>query len=222
MKKDVKNVLLTNVLEESDIQTIFECKEATQRFEFVPDVGHTAWHINLPDHIIQKFNSEAEKIAGEPLDLVAYQFARYENKVGDDGKTYVPILFPHTDEVFGEPRFTFDYQIRSNTTWDITVDNWEKVIGYQLTDNSAITFSGTHQIHWRPKKNFLDGEFIEMIFLHYRPKSFEPLTLEHYNMVRKQAKHNYNVWKMQEGPNGNGTPEDLERQEKRYEPKESL
>lgn len=221
MKKNVDNKVIYNVLSDEDIAFILDQKDKTERSEVVPDVGHRAWHISLPQNILDKFSRHAEEVAKEPLDLVAYQFARYEN-MKDKDNDIVPVLFPHTDEVFGEPRFTFDYQINSNTSWDIIVDNWETINGYMLNDNSAVTFSGTHQVHWRPKKKFLDDEFIEMIFLHYRPKNFSSFDLEHYNMVRKRAKQNYEIWKLQEGPNGNGSEDDLLRQEKRYEPKDKI
>lgn len=217
MKENLPNIIIKDLLSKEEIDVVLSLKDQTDKKEINYDLGHRVFHTRLPDNILNKFNEYAEKIAGEPLELLAYQVARYENIVTENGESVFPLLFPHTDEVFEEPRFTLDYQIRSNTTWEIRVDNWEEVTGYTLRDNEAVTFSGTHQVHWRPKKKFNDDEFIEMIFFHYRPKNFQLITLDHVNKVRSRGKEMYEIWKQEDGINANGDKDRQYSSELRYE-----
>jgi hypothetical protein len=39
-------------------------------------------------------------------------------------------------------------------------------------------FSGTHQVHWRTKKEFTEDDYIDMIFAHLSPKGIEKNILD--------------------------------------------
>jgi hypothetical protein len=93
-----------------------------------------------------------------------------------------PNLTPHFDE-FEQSRFTFDYQLGGNTTWDLVVEEKE----FTLLNNSALTFSGTHQIHWRKPKTFKDDEYIDMIFFHLKKKNSKELSAEHFYSMKTKV-----------------------------------
>jgi hypothetical protein len=120
----------------------------------------------LPQNIIDKVTNKAKEISSnDNLVLTEYCHARYNNVTSNCGRFhYKPSLFPHYDETFKEPRFTFDYQIAGNIDWPLVVEPDQKFV---LKNNQAVTFSGTHQIHWREPKYFEDNQFIEMIFFHF-------------------------------------------------------
>lgn len=218
MKKDLPNVLIDNALTQEDVAEIYKIVSSTTSQTFVEDLGYNSWHIQLPQHIIDKFTKYAEGIAGESLVLKEYNFSRYQKTVSNCGKyTFYPLLFPHTDEVFNESRLTLDYQIGSNVSWGITVDNWESEATYTLKDNQLLSFSGSHQVHWRPKREFVDGEFLEAIFLHFSPTTSETLTADHVNIMRERAKEKYIVWNDETGASSNKSEDGLLK----YNPKES-
>jgi hypothetical protein len=113
----------------------------------------------MPEHLENKIVKYVEDITGHSGLILEYQFSRYELL---DEKTFKkPNLAPHYDS-FPEPRFTFDYQLRSSFDWPLFVENKKFV----LKDNQALTFSGTHQVHWRANHDFVPGDFVEMIFCH--------------------------------------------------------
>lgn len=196
MRYDAPNIVIDNVLTQEEISEIFEIVGKTTNTGFQEYLCYTMWHIQLPQHLIEKFTRYAEEIAGIPLVLREYNLSRYQKTISDCKKfLYNPMLFPHTDDAFKEDRFTVDYQIRSNVDWEIVVDNWESEKEYTLKDNQALTFSGTHQIHWRPKRDFKDGEFLEAVFLHFSPVEPKPFSEEHKQKVAQRQEEQKIKWR---------------------------
>ena len=95
------------------------------------------------------------------------------------------------------------YQIRSNISWDLVVDNWESEQSYTLEDNQILTFSGTHQIHWRPKREFKDDEFLEAVFLHFAPLDAKDFSQEHLNKLKEKQRVLFDKWDKTEGLSSN-------------------
>lgn len=165
MKFDEANTIVENVLTEEEIKKIYSKVENAHNSYLMELFTQNISDFELPTHISNKIISYAENISGvNNLEIAEYQFSRYKNTIKEDGTIGRPILPPHHDDTFKEPRFTFDYQIGGNTTWPIVVETKE----FELQNNQALTFSGTHQIHWRTKKTFLENEYIDMIFIHLR------------------------------------------------------
>ena len=57
---------------------------------------------------------------------------------------------------------------------------------FTLKDNEALTFSGTHQVHWRKHKDFDDKDFIEMLFCHFSLENKVPITIEDKIEIEKK------------------------------------
>jgi hypothetical protein len=205
MKKNFPNILIKNALESKDIAEIFETVNNTSHKTFLDTLCYYSWHIKLPEHIENKFLKYAENIAGTKLKLLEYNFSRYEIV-----ENYHPLLFPHTDEAFSGPRVTLDYQVRSNIKWPIVVDDWENQKEFLLQDNEILTFSGTHQIHWRPKQNFDKDNFLEAIFLHFEPVDAKPLSIDHINEMRDHGKLRWKEWQNTEGIGSNSLNPDFD------------
>lgn len=198
MRSDLPNIIVKNVLTDLEISEVLKVLSETKHKTFVKHLCHTSWHVRLPKEIEDKFLYYAEEISKTKLRLLEYNISKYEN-VEEDGKKYYPLLWPHTDEAFGGPRVTLDYQLRSNISWPIEVDNEDSITNYTLSDNQLLSFSGTHQVHWRPKKDFSDNDFIEMIFLHFEPIGAKPLNLDHIKKMRKKSGERFEEWKNTEG-----------------------
>lgn len=95
---------------------------------------------------------------GPGLVLHHSMYVDYSNKHGN------PNLPPHFDR--DECSVVIDYQLESNTVWDLGVG----LNTYSIKDNSALIFNANENIHWRPHKDFADGEYVKMIlFRFYNP-----------------------------------------------------
>lgn len=187
MKYTENNVVVDNVLTQFEIEQIYEAVKNNNGEDFVEPHCQLNKFIRLPEEIIEKFTQHARKISGNNnLVLTEYCYSIYKNKKDNNGKNLLPSLFPHYDETFKEPRFTFDYQLRSTIDWPLFVEPDKEFI---LKDNQALTFSGTHQIHWRTPVVFNDDDYIEMIFCHFSDPSSGPKEDDVNDIMNAKAKH---------------------------------
>jgi hypothetical protein len=165
MKYNEINTIVDSVLTDEEIKTIYSIIEDSRKTYLMELFNQQISDFQIPEEISKKIIKKCEELSGESnLEISEYQFSTYEKIKDEDGKVRNPLLFPHYDSTFPEPRFTFDYQIGGNTTWPLVVEDTV----FELKNNQALTFSGTHQIHWRLKKDFKEGERIDMIFFHLR------------------------------------------------------
>lgn len=194
MKYEEANKIVKDVLTENEIREIYKMLETPSQQYVMKRFNQKVSDFKLPESVESKVIKYCEEISGETgLMISEYQFARYTNIVNEDGTIGAPFLSPHYDETFKEPRFTFDYQIASNTSWPLVVEERE----YSLEDNQALTFSGTHQIHWRTKKVFSDEDFVDMIFFHLKKYNAEPKGAEVNAIMNEKAKHFIKVYEAQ-------------------------
>lgn len=187
MKHDEKNVIVEDVLLQEEIDELYRIIENPYQKSVMKLFAQTVSDFDLPLSIRNKIVNYCEQISGESnLEIAEYQFAKYKN-VNDpeSGERLLPNLTPHWDAAFAQPRFTFDYQIGGNTSWPLVVEDRE----FTLANNSALTFSGTHQIHWREKKVFSDNDYIDMIFFHLRKKNSPPYQIDLAEKMEEKAKY---------------------------------
>ena len=171
VKHNEKNLIVENVLTEDELSRLYSVIDNPSLKYVMKLFAQTVSDFNLPSDIANKIINYCEEISGESnLEIAEYQFARYRNVTDpESGENLLPNLTPHFDG-FEQPRFTFDYQIGGNTSWTLVVEDKD----FTLDNNSALTFSGTHQIHWRKKKIFSDSDYIDMVFFHLRKKESQP------------------------------------------------
>lgn len=82
-------------------------------------------------------------------------FAQYSIEYG------TPNLPPHFDG--DDTELILDYQLESNTDWPIGLDTSL----YTLKDNQALAFNPNERAHWRMRKTFKDGEYVNMLFFRF-------------------------------------------------------
>jgi len=187
MKIDEQNVIVEDVFTQDEINSIYTSMQNSSGGAFIKVFSQANTYITLEDSIIEKVTNKAKEISGNNnLVLTEYCHARYANVTSNCGKHhYKPALFPHHDETFKEPRFTFDYQLSGNVEWPIVVEPDTKLT---LKNNQAATFSGTHQIHWREPQHFTDDQYIEMVFFHFTDPNAEPKDKETSALITEKAK----------------------------------
>ena len=186
MKIDEANVIVEDVFTKEQIDSIYNSMQHNTGGAFIKAFSQANTYIKLEDDILDKVTNKAKEISGNNnLVLTEYCHARYANVTSNCGKYhYRPTLLPHSDQTFKEPRFTFDYQLNGNTEWPIIV---EPDKNFSLKNNQAVTFSGTHQIHWRKPQNFKDDEYIEMLFFHFTDPNAEPNSKETESLINAKA-----------------------------------
>jgi hypothetical protein len=181
-----KNVFFDKLLSDEDADTVKAIANAADKsteytvnsmFQFINNIV-------LPEEITNKIiKTCSDLVDGEELILKEYNFATYR-RLEKSGKVYHPSLFPHYDYNFEESTLTLDYQIDSSLDWPITVDGKE----FDLVNNSAVSFMGSHQVHWRYEKEFGPDDFVQMIFFNFGFKNPKPIDHDTIDDVKNKAK----------------------------------
>lgn len=169
-----KNIYFEQLLSEQDAKIIKEIANSANKDNeyIVNSMFQFINNIELPEHITNNIISKcSDLLDGNELILKEYNFATYR-RLDKNGKTYHPSLFPHYDYNFEETTLTLDYQIDATIDWPIFVDGKE----FNLVNNSAVSFMGSHQVHWRYEKEFGSNDYVQMIFFNFGFK--EPMTIE--------------------------------------------
>lgn len=110
---------------------------------------------NITIDMEHKISDIVNSIINDPLVWSGAMIVEYSAKYGK------PNLPPHFDRDTND--LIVNMQISSNTRWDLGL-NLET---YQLEDNSAILFNGNTEVHWRPHKEFQEGEYVRMLFVRF-------------------------------------------------------
>lgn len=188
------NLIVENIFSEEEISQIYEHIDKTpeDKTKVIEIFSHKAYHNWLPDNIVETITKAAQSTTDTKIVLRELSFARYA-KFEEAPVVQLP---PHTDEGFREPRLTFDIQLQSNRDWAIVVEGRS----YTLKDNQALTFSGTHQVHWRERTTFEANDTVDMIFAHFSAADYVenelgdwtpgvPVTAEHDIIMEEKRNH---------------------------------
>jgi hypothetical protein len=103
--------------------------------------------------ISQAFYDKASELIENPAP-VGFLFARYTWDSGD-----APTLLPHCDRSEKKMGLYGTVQLDATLDWDFYVED-EK---FEMQHNTAVWFTGTHQPHWRPDKDFGPNDFYDII-----------------------------------------------------------
>jgi hypothetical protein len=117
---------------------------------------------DCPPDIEKTMDSYAKPIYDGDIRLTHYNYIDYNLKYGDG--INAPSLPPHIDA--DENLITFNYQIGGNVDdWQLWVDETP----YDLKNGDAIIFSAVNQVHWRSKRKWKPGEYVEIVSFDYCP-----------------------------------------------------
>ena len=152
------------------IDNFFSQEEIDQTYNYVkkmekPHVSeHTVYfssYIFYPEEIQKKLFAVVDKYAED--EGVEFKSTSLKTHIGkytlDTG--FKPKLTPHTDYGVEFHSITISVLLKNNIEWPIGVnlDSWI------LNPGDAVIFSGTDQVHWRPKIDFKEGDFVESLII---------------------------------------------------------
>ena len=147
----MKIFYIDNLFSEEQILLLNKCIEENYKV-YDTRLGRMKAELDkVPSEIKNKLEKLASDLSGKKLKFSYALYIIYNKENG------LPNLPPHIDADTND--LIFDYQIRSNTDWDLGLET--KI--YPVKDNSALIFNPNEVIHWRPYKTFEEGETVEMI-----------------------------------------------------------
>jgi hypothetical protein len=109
----------------------------------------------LTQQMQDKLYKIVDNITDAPLVMSQALYVEYNGKYGQ------PNLPPHFDGDTND--LIINMQISGNTQWDLGLN----LAIHRLEDNSALVFNGNTEIHWRPYKEFQEGEYVRMLFIRF-------------------------------------------------------
>lgn len=183
--KEFKPFVISDILSQDDYDYVYDCvnnsfpeeirpdlpPDNRQHIEYVnvPDLGYFAYVKGFNPEFYEAVRKASEKATGLSLKRPEIHFARYTNKTGSN-----PLLRPHNDNQLINPCITLSIQMDSTLDWELCAfDTCDT-----LSKNQAMVFSGSHQIHWRPVKEFSDDDYLDIMVCQL-PVSTEKLGDEH-------------------------------------------
>ena len=107
------------------------------------------------DYMMSRLEEIAKQATGLSLSIDHAMYVEYNEKYGR------PNLPPHFDG--DKCDLIINFQLSANTSWNVGLNTDI----YELEDNSALIFNGNTEVHWRPHKNFKNGEYVKMIFVRF-------------------------------------------------------
>lgn len=125
------------------------------------DLSRLVVEFEFPKDVEDAIDKIIKPMYSENIKLSHFSYLGYDLKYSNN--EVPPSLPPHIDAA--ETLITFNYQMGGNTEWTIMVDGEE----YELKTGDAVIFSAVNQVHWRPKKIWKPGEFVEILTVNYSP-----------------------------------------------------
>lgn len=172
--KQLKDVIYTNKYELDHVVTgkndaAKEHYDNRFRPKKVEPMSRMLIEFEMPKNLENILDQIAKPVYDGDIALCHYNYIEY-NRIYSDNKID-PILPPHIDA--DENLVTINYCLDGNIEgWDLyigTPENSSEFKRYQLKKGQAIVFSAVNQIHWRPRRGFKEGEFLEIVSMDYCP-----------------------------------------------------
>lgn len=137
----------------------------------LPKMARMQIEVMYPIHIQRKLEQFASEMVGEEVLMYHNSYLSY-NKIHNPEAN--PKLPPHYDSDNYFSKLTIDYQLDSNISWPITIE--ERT--FDLKYGDLLVFWGAGQAHWREPVLFKDGDSTEVLTMHFsRRQDFEALNL---------------------------------------------
>lgn len=167
---NVQNILkyvsrYANIFTEIEIKKIYESlKNNVIEDRIEKKYGKKISLVELPAEIKSKLVGQMELIYNCSIVMEDSYFIRYSPEYGG-----LPALLPHRHSLLKGDRLSLSVQLKSNIDWPLIVDG----ISYRLVDNEGLSFSGTHQEHWRDKMLYKNNNFVEVLLCNFSFKQNE-------------------------------------------------
>lgn len=189
--KTIRPTVIKDIFTPEQYKHIYDSVNSVFPKELTPDVpsdaigyknegqiGYFSYTKGFNDEIYKRIVQVAEEATGIKVYDPRVHFARYTPKTG-----YPPTLLPHNDMGVKNPCLTFSIQLDSSFDWELCAYDTCDTI----SKNEAMLFSGSHQIHWRPVKEFGQEDYFDIMVCQLHINN-DGLSEEHWNEMHELKK----------------------------------
>lgn len=135
----------------------------------------------VPEYVYDFFKEKMSEVFGVNAARPNLLFARYSWESG-----FAPRLLPHADRAVKTQSVTMTVELDSTLDWDIYVEDSR----FELGKNSGVFFSGSHQTHFRPHKEFSKDDYYDILLVQGpidEPDQEEMNNENHFNYMDQRA-----------------------------------
>lgn len=166
---DFKPIIIKDVFTVDEIKEIYKSRASSEHFIVDESCGY-----------ITNVQAFSEQIRNKIVDTIQKHVPIKVKEWGNHMPRYTlesnsqPRLHPHYDIGLEQASFTLSIQLDHTLLWKVYVEDE----GFDLPINSAVLFSGSHQIHWRPDVEFSDDDYYDIIVAQVVEDTESPLILD--------------------------------------------
>lgn len=175
LKSTIEETLSKSTINEFEDQAKHD-QDPYNQYIYLNQGRKDLYHVIFPDNINTKITNIAKELTLKDLFLCGVQYTEYVGNLNGN-----PSLGMHYDG--GEVDFILDYQLDSNFSWGIGIE--DEV--YEINDNELMVLRPVSNFHYRPKKIFKKDQYLKMIFFKFMETDFskyQPIILEKEKLDR--------------------------------------
>jgi hypothetical protein len=172
--------IIKNFFTEEEVEVLLAIvnyqKKAKDLDEFfaplvLPSMARMQIEVMYPEHIRRKLEKFASETVGEDVYMYHNSYLSYSLEHNPDANPKLPVHYD-SDNYF--TKLTMDYQLGANIDWPIVIENES----FNLQYGDLLIFWGAGQAHWREPVRFKEGDFTDVLTMHFsKKKDFEELNL---------------------------------------------
>lgn len=180
-----KPIIIDNVFTQEEYESVYNSVNAYLPKELNSDVppdsgyfnageiGYFAYVKGFQNLVYDKLVQLTKEYGSVDVIEPRVHFARYTPKTG-----FPPMLRPHNDLGVETSALTLSVQLDTSFDWELCAMD----TCITLKKNQAMLFSGSHQIHWRPLKEFGPDDYFDIMVCQMYLDN-EGLTQEHQDKM---------------------------------------
>lgn len=135
----------------------------------LPKMARMQIEVMYPPSIRRKLEMFASEMVGEEVFMSHNSYLSYNQEHSPEVNPKLP---PHYDSDNYFTKLTMDYQLDSNISWPIVIEDER----FSLEYGDLLVFWGAGQAHWRDPVRFKEGDNTEVLTMHFATqKDFEEL-----------------------------------------------
>lgn len=191
MKNPIEPIAINNIFTPEEYRSIYDhvnsvmekgLKDHNDKYAYMTKLCNGFIVIDSPEgfdpSIKEKLYLIAKDLVEDPANI-GFLFARYTLESDD-----TPMLMPHCDKSEKKMGLYGTIELDATLQWDFYVEDEKFAMG----NNNSVWFTGTHQPHWRPDKEFGPGDHYDILLAQTNSLSdtYE-LTDEDRNLMDQKA-----------------------------------
>jgi hypothetical protein len=137
----------------------------------LPDLSRMQVEVMYPPTIQRKIELLASSLVGEDVFMSHNSYLSYNKEHNSTTNPKLPVHYD-SDNYFS--KLTIDYQLGANIDWPIVIENES----FNLQYGDLLVFWGAGQVHWREPVLFKEGDYTEVLTMHFSTiEDFEKLNI---------------------------------------------